>query len=1090
MNMKISAKTRYHAVANGYETTGGCEMFNRTLYGSHVNDDLPEKFFTFAGDLPIFMGAVTDWSKHTACHYAKNGVLMSGLALTPGVNMPHFYSDNIDISSRWFHQAEDVRAVFRNGWMEYELQQFSPWFPDVKVEISAYPLLPEDGYLVHYNIHTDQRVIFCAGFGGVSDFIGRFEYPQAQERYFHASDCVGNKITCGNNRALVQDGNGNSLWIASSFPAEFSAASAASMEQDPPSLFLGSQADDQCNSAVKISSPIDAGKTLEGYIIVLRNQPEQVLEKWLKKANPAKYIRQQIYLKNSGVSVNTPSEMFNQTIPPTVIAMDASWHKNTFCHGAHGYHSPFLGWRNWYGPNVIGWHDRVRTAILSHCAEIPQQTGSKEVVWYDGGDRPDLDHEGTQYHQIKNSYGYIPCFLGANDIYNMQEVALDMILHHLERTGDLELARKLFDDLSGMLDWEERIFDPDNDGLYQNFLNTWISDGHSYNGGGCAQASSYNYHANKKMAKIAEKLNLPAEKFVVRAQKILDAILQKLWLPENGVIAEYIDTIGNKLVHPSPELSTIYLAIDCGVVDMFQACQMLQFTRNELRNEATNNGDGRLVYSSNWYPKKYSTCGLFPAENIHLALAYFKSGLKNEALEIMTALIGCYFNGRNPGLIPHVLTGKGADDIGDLDFSDVSSMYLRLVVEGLFGIRFQLLDDRIEIAPGFPKDWTHASINLADISMHYNRDGRQEAFSISSKRNSRLRLKISMRSSAIEAVLVNGLPHDYSIEAAVGNCFVIIATEAVETLCVKLFHGATPTPEIITAPAEIVAGNEMLIRTSAGEIIECFDNTQLLNNISFSGRKIYAATADKPGNYTLFIRVKSGEYESYLPYNYSIRRKAAENTAAPREAGDFTPVDISRYMNCSLMKLHTLEYRSPRPEGYSIGMRLNSRYAWEWNHCGHNAVRTDDRFLTENGYIESPSGIRFEVPQSGDNIACVSVWDNFPTQLEIPLTGKADELAILFIGVTNPMQSYVENARFTVEYSDGTKQTIKLVHPYNFDDWLVPALQQENETVYFNDYNHGTVQKIRLNPEKELAALSIQATANEVITGLVRICIS
>jgi hypothetical protein len=75
--------SRYEPVENGYQIVGSRELFNRTLYGSHAHDDLPERFFTFAGDLPLVMGAVTDWSENKWGNYAKNGVLFSGLALTP-----------------------------------------------------------------------------------------------------------------------------------------------------------------------------------------------------------------------------------------------------------------------------------------------------------------------------------------------------------------------------------------------------------------------------------------------------------------------------------------------------------------------------------------------------------------------------------------------------------------------------------------------------------------------------------------------------------------------------------------------------------------------------------------------------------------------------------------------------------------------------------------------------------------------------------------------------------------------------------------------------------------------------------------------
>jgi hypothetical protein len=164
-------------------------------------------------------------------------------------------------------------------------------------------------------------------------------------------------------------------------------------------------------------------------------------------------------------------------------------------------------------------------------------------------------------------------------------------------------------------------------------------------------------------------------------------------------------------------------------------------------------------------------------------------------------------------------------------------------------------------------------------------------------------------------------------------------------------------------------------------------------------------------------------------------------------------------------------------------VRLNGRYAWEWNHCGHNAVEIDDSKLRK-GTFKTPSGLEFLLPEYGNNLACASIWDNFPTVLDIPLSGKAEELAIFFIGITNAMQSQVENVRFTVRYKDGSSIISSLMHPQDFDDWLVPALQTENETVYFSEYNHGTIHRISTDSSKELSKISIEAIANEVIIGV------
>jgi len=777
-------------------------------------------------------------------------------------------------------------------------------------------------------------------------------------------------------------------------------------------------------------------------------------------------------------------------VPDLAVALDASWHGRTFYHGAQGYHAPFLGWRGWYAPSLFGWKTRVATAIRSHFDTITRSEGP-EKVWWDGADRPDLDHEGTQYHHLENSSGFLPALLHRNDIYDMQEVALDMTLHFLNLYPDLKLAGEIFDRIAQMLAWEERILDPDQDGLYQNFLNTWISDGHSYHGAGCAQASAYNYQANVMMAKLAAQFDYPVAIYKKRAEKIHKAMQDKLWMASKGLLAESIDTVGNKLLHPSPELSTLYLAIECGLTDMFQGYQMLRFTETELRQERTLNRQGRLVYSSNWYPKKYSTCGLFPAENMHLAWAYFQLGQKERGWEILNALVDCYFSGKNPGLVSHILTGHGGADNGDQDFSDVSSMYLRLIVEGLWGIRFYLLDHVVEIAPNLPADWTHGSMVLKDISVTYQREGRQETLQVFCAKECYKRIKLPLRSSCVEGVLLNHTLADYRIEAAVNGCFLVIETDLAGPLHLEIHHGREPLPTLRYA-GKTLCGNTVEIETTGGEITGYQDPTGAFADAAICGTKLYAKVQDVSGPHTLFVGIRAGQYEAWLPADIIVAEKAVRPSPAltKKTAASFEPLDITEHFNVKMKDLHTLEYRSPRPKGYSIGVRLNGRYAWEWNHMGHNAVHIDDSALRQaRGVFTSPSGIKFAIPTEGPDLACVSLWDNFPTTMQIPLKGKAAELALFFIGVTNAMQCWVENARLTVSYRDGSEETVSLIHPQNFDDWLVPALQSDNEAVYFSDYNHGIVQRIILNPQKDLSALTLQAVANEVILGLMAVSI-
>ena len=1088
----IKPSTHYMPTESGYSISGSSEIFNRTLYGSHKNDHNVNRFFTFAGDAPQFMGAVADWIKSSVTFYEKCGILNSGLAITPGRRHRFYYSDDIDQTSRWFHDSEDVRAEFKNGWMEYELSQMSAWFPDVRVKIEAYPLLPDDGYLIHYRISTDQRVFLAAGFGGLTETLCRFEYKGEPRRYFSVENTKGNTVTLGKNRACVTHTSGTTMRIASSFDAEFGIGSAKSMSEPYPSAFLGSTPENEDDQVVKISTAIEPGKPLDGYLIGLYNSDEETLDQWLAKKNPIAFVKQQIYAKVSCIDVKTPENTLDLSVVPTVIALDASWHEDSFHHGAFAYHAPFLGWRNWYAPTALGWGERVEKTMRKYLGLIGRGDVKDERVYYD--ERPvsvSKDKWGGAFHYMDNAVGALPSYFRRDltprfDAYTMQECALDEMLYYIEWTGNLAIAEEFFDDFCSMLDWEERSFDPDGDGLYQNRLNTWISDGHNYNGGGCAQSTAYNYRANYVLAQIARRIGRDPSALEARAEKIKTAMMEKLWMPNDGVIAEYIDTIGNRLLHPSVELASIYHPIDSDMVDDFKAYRMLQFSEKHIKNLETVSG-GRLCYSSNWLPKQYSNCGIFPSENAHLALMYFKLGLKEEGKKILDGIADCYFTGRNPGMAAHIQSPMGTCDLGDMDFSDVSGTYLRLVIEGLFGIRINAIENCVSIAPGFPNDWENASLSLKDLSLDYHRRGNQEVFNVTCERTETKRLRIPMRASDIEAVMLDGAPIDYEIVAAPNHSFIVVRVDKVGRFQLRVMHGSKPVPSLCLTDT-VLAGGRLMIELQDASIAEVFDVSETLENISVVGNKVYATAKDIAKDHTLFIRAVSGEYDAWLAADYQILNE--EKLEKPLQGDHFETVDISSLFNCNIAEIHEKDYLSPRPKGYSMSAMRDGRHTHTWNQYDHRKVFVDDSLLRNaGGTVHSPSGIPFATPAENENVACVSIFDVFPTELTVPLTGSGQEIAVLFVASTCCMQAYVENARITVTYADGTEEQTKLVYPLNIDDWLTSALTTEAEIFYFSNFNHATVQKIRIDSEKELKTIKVEAIANEVILGVAGISI-
>lgn len=1089
--------THYNPTDSGFAISGSNEIFNRTLYGSHQNDEFHDRFYTYAGDAPLFMGAITDWTKSLITLYQKCGVLTSGLAITPGKRHRFYYTDEIDQTSRWFHNSEDIYAEFKNGWMEYDLSQISAWFPDVRVKMEAYPLLPDDGYLVHYRIETDQRVFFTAGFGGLTgtNCEARFEYKGESKRFFTPDNAEENSVEIGVNRATVTHPCGKTMRVATSFPAQFEVGSAKAMADNYPSMFLTSSPENENDQVVKISAPIDPGQVLEGFIVAVYNSDEATLDKWLSMKNPISYIKSQIYAKFACIDVTTPEKSLDLTVAPTVLALDAAFHKDTFYHGAFAYHAPFLGWRNWYAATNLGWRERVKKATEKWLGYITRGDIADEKVWYDYSVIPaDKNRFDGRWHHQDNPVGRIPSHLNPATLeptygpYNMQECALDMMLYNIEWTGDMELAEKYYDDFCSMADWETRTFDPNGTGLYQSVLNTWISDGHNYNGAGCAQSSAYNYRANLVISKIAEKIGKDGSKYAERAEKIKKALNEKLWLANDGVIAEYLDTVGNCLIHPAVELASVYHVIDSDMVDDFRAYKMLRYTEHHIKNITTPGNGGRLCYSSNWLPKQYSNCGIFPAENAHLALMYFKLGLKEDGKKILDGIADCYFNGKNPGMAPHVQSQRCTSDLGDLDFTDVSSTYLRLVVEGLFGVRIDSLNGYVHIQPGFPDEWENASLALRDIEINYARKGNQEIFNISCDKTEKKLIRIPMRAADVETVMIDGEAADYKIVAGADNSFIMVETDKTGRFQLRVMHGYEDLPAV-TAPETVLGGNKFVIEVKDGEIVDTFDVSETLENIKVVGNKVYATAKEIPGDHTLFIRVKADEYDAWIAADYDIENEGEE--IAPLEAKPFETVDMSALFNCSITALHDQAYIEPRPKAYSMGLFQNGRYSHNWNQYGRNVVYVDDSMLRNaGGVVTTPSGIPFATPEENDNIAIVTMFEAFPTEITVPLSGKGQEIAVMYVASANCMLSYVENARITVTYKDGTTSEKSLVYPLNVDDWLTSALTTEAENFYFSNFNHATVQRVRLDADKELESIKIEAISNDVIIGVAGISVA
>ena len=454
--------------------------------------------------------------------------------------------------------------------------------------------------------------------------------------------------------------------------------------------------------------------------------------------------------------------------------------------------------------------------------------------------------------------------------YNMGEVLVDHILYDWEWTGDLPFMTRAFDFIADKLLWEERCLDPDGDGLYENWLNTWVSDAHWYNGSGCIQASVYNWRANRLMADIARRLGKDPSLFQARAEKIKRACERLLWAPQEGVYAEYRDALGHQRPHTAPEQASIYHPIDFRFCDEPQSYQMLRYSEYAIKNEVgTVPRGGRLVWSSNWLPLLYSSHGLYPQETINLLLCYYRLGLTDKADSLLKGVEASFFMGPCPGGIAHNQRPDGTHH-GSTDFTDTTSMFIRTVVEGLFGVQMNVPEDRVTVQPCFPRDWDHASIRAADIAYEYSWDGTAERLHIRTPKRLAYQVRLMARTARVDSVRLNGAEARFQWEPGIGRAWVVVLAPQSNEAQIEVKYAAGPLAALDFSPVAGL-GHEYSFGVQNGKLVEVRDPQGLTSEVHIDGTRCTSRLDGRPGWHTLFALAESGQARVWLPVDVELR---------------------------------------------------------------------------------------------------------------------------------------------------------------------------------------------------------------------------
>lgn len=1120
----VERQVRYHPEGNDIVIENGTKRFNRALYGGNT------AFRAEAGDLPEF------------------ALYMPGM----GGNLKFGFI--VEEKSKWLIEAKNIKAVYRAGSMLYEVRD--PLLNNGVIYLHAIALYNSEGFIVKLsaeNIPTGVQMI--AAYGGATgkkfSRDGDIGADPESSFYLKPEYCKDNLYKINKNNFSLLYGFAKPLSEEERYEVQHLPANATNLsfaekgkeligifptsailkikdanQQQSPATLL--QADSNVTAPV-VTATLQLKNQEVYYFTVLKPEKNRivyydVLPRLFQQAEAA---RKKLADR---IKVSTPDPFINTLGSVLGIAADAVWEDPSFMHGAVAWRMRLNGWRGAYAADVFGWHDRARKHFDSYALSQVKTPFTGPVV------ADTALHLGRQQEKLGTSLfssGYISRNPGGDlraHHYDMNLVFIDQLLNHFNWTGDTAYVRQMWPLLVRHLDWEKRNFDVDGDGLYDSYAAIWASDALQYSGGGVTHSSAYNYRSNKVAAQLAKIIGVDGSKYETEATKILKAINQQLWMKDKGWYAEYKDLLGNKLLHESAALWTIYHAIDEGIANPFQAYQSLQYVNYFIPHipiVAKGLKDSSLytLSTTNWQPYTWSLNNVALAELLHTALAYWQGGQKEEAYLLWkSSLVESMYLGASPGSIQQL---SFYDAIrGELyrDFADPIAMAGRTLVEGLFGVLPDALNDRLVIKPGLPMHWNNASLTTPNIQFVFKRTRLTEEYILQPTFSKQLKLHLIIPAyrESVESILVNGKPvlwkvidsiigtPSLQIDAAPARSYVIVIKWKGEGFEKPVYQNAYNRKELVQ------------VRMNKAIITNTYQPLEVLRNLVRSSNTI-SGNLNNAGVNSLYLQLKQGDFSWFEPLSFSlIEDEPFVETVTISPETKFETVDITQHLNDAVTNIFKNEYLSPRPTVPTL--QLPTQGIGNWAYPLITANISDSGLRVKAGLKNEVliNKIPFKTTSTEKkNIVFTSMWDNYPDSVVLPLSGTASYAYLLMAGSTNPMQSRMVNGTVVVHYADGTSSVLELKNPENWwpieQDYFVdgfaftagetkptrvllktgevmPAIYKYTGIKGFSNFGieggAATVLNLKLNPHKQLKSLTLKTVANDVVIGLMSITLT
>ncbi|UPQ76110.1 DUF4450 domain-containing protein [Chryseobacterium nepalense] len=574
------------------------------------------------------------------------------------------------------------------------------------------------------------------------------------------------------------------------------------------------------------------------------------------------------------IQLKTPDTDLNNFGANLAVAADGIWESPTFLHGAVAWRMRLNAWRGAYTADALSWHDRAKEHFESYANSQVLRPDSAPVEM--DTMRHLARHEEKMGTSVFSS-GYISRNPNDNSKphhYDMNLVFFDQMFSHFNYTGDKEFLKKIWPTMVRHMDWEKRNFKRGD--LYDAYAAIWASDALQYSGGKVTHTSAYNYRANREMAKLAKIIGENPQPYEQEADAILKAMKKELWIKNKGYFAEYKDALGNQIVHDQPGIWSIYHVSDAFILNEFEDYQNLQYINNHtpkipITVKGADNKDYFTLATTNWQPYDWSINNVALAENLQTALAYWQAGRNAEAYQLWKGnLVESMYYGISPGNFEQLSHYDAFRGELYRDFADPIGVTSRTLTEGLFGVYPNLLENKISIKPGFPKEWNSAELKLPDWDYQFTRTSQKTKYLFKSKYQNpiSLEMQIPVNYSNIKSVKVNGKNVDWKIKPnSILQPIIQFETPKAKDFKIEINYSGEEIKNEQTDFINYISESLQLNFDSKKKIKDVLDPQELIK--TRNGNQFNLIQEERKG--TFFVQVEQNGTTWWQPVNVDIR---------------------------------------------------------------------------------------------------------------------------------------------------------------------------------------------------------------------------